>query len=148
MYHFTECGLDNIYLRNGFDEVETAEGRAVGIHALEQLHRVIAEGIVNKAGFLTGKELRFLRIELDLSQKALGDLMGKSDQMVAKWEKGESAIPILADKAVRDLYMESIGKGAIAGLLKELSQLDRQYHELKYELEETREGWTLKTSAA
>lgn len=147
MYHFKECGLDNIYLRNGYEEVKTTEGAAVGIHALDELMRVIAEGIANKRGHLSGKELRFLRVEMDLSQKALGELMGKSDQSVAKWEKGEVPIPVLADKAIRDLYLESIGKGPMAGLLKDLSQLDRQYHELKCELEETGLGWQLRQCA-
>ncbi len=34
-----------------------------------------------------GEELRFLRIELDLSQRRLGEYLGKSDQSVALWEK-------------------------------------------------------------
>lgn len=147
MYHYKECGLNNIYLRNGYEQVETAEGIAVGIHAVDELMRVIAEGVATKRGHLTGRELRFLRVELDLSQKALGELMGKSDQSVANWEKGEVPIPVLADKAIRDMYLESIGKGPVAGLLKDLSQLDRQYHELKCELEETALGWQLKECA-
>lgn len=141
MYQFKECGLDNIYLKNGYKYFDTPEGRGVSIHDLDNLHKTIAEGIAKKKAPISGKEFRFLRVELDLSQKALGHLIGKTDQMIAKWEKGEAQLPVLADKAIRDLYLESIGQGPLAGILRELSELDRQYHERKLELEETQDGW-------
>ena len=40
-YHYSECGLDNIYLYNGFEFVETPRGRAVNIRDIEGLHRAI-----------------------------------------------------------------------------------------------------------
>jgi hypothetical protein len=67
--------------------------------------------------------------------------MDKSDQSIAKWEKGEQAIPRLADKAIRDLYMESIGEGVVAGLLTQMAQLDREVHELNLQLEEVEGRW-------
>jgi putative transcriptional regulator len=30
-YHYTECGLDNVYLENGFTVHKTAYGRGVSI---------------------------------------------------------------------------------------------------------------------
>lgn len=143
MYHFTECGLDNIYLTNGYEQYTSAEGKGVGVHDMDGLHRVIAQSIVDKKSPLTGKEFRFLRIELDLSQKAIGDLMGKTDQMIAKWEKGESDVPVLADAALRNLYSEKVNRTTIGGLLEELQTLDRQMHENMIRLEETENGWKL-----
>jgi len=147
MYQYTACGLDNIWLKNGYEISESPDGRGVSIHDLDSLHKLIAEGVVNKPAPLNGKEFRFLRMEMDLSQKAVGDLMDKTDQMIARWEKGSNAVPVLADVAIRNLYMESIGKTPIAGLLKELSHLDRQIHELKIELEETQQGWKYEACA-
>lgn len=143
MYHYTSCGLDNIYLKNGYELPETAEGTGVAIHDMDALHRVIAKGIVDQPAPISGKEFRFLRIELDLSQRAIGELMDKSDQMIAKWEKGENSIPVLADKAIRDLYMDSIGESHIADLLTKLRDLDSQLHEIKFQFSETENGWTL-----
>jgi putative transcriptional regulator len=135
MYHFTESGLDNIYLKNGFKVINTPEGEAVSIKDIDNLHNAIAQSIIHKDEPLLGKEFRLLRIEMDLSQKALGQLMEKSDQTIAIWEKGDEAVPALADKAIRDLYSESIGGGTIAGLLQRLSEVDRQLHEIKLEIE-------------
>lgn len=141
MYKYTSCGLDNIQLKNGFDLYESEEGTGVAIHDIDGLHRLIAKDIVAQQAPLSGKQFRFLRIEMDFSQKAVGGLMGKSDQTIALWEKGDDSIPVLADKAMRDLYMESIGESPIAGLLEELKDLDRQYHELQ--LEKTEHGWEI-----
>ncbi|EXJ12950.1 MULTISPECIES: helix-turn-helix domain-containing protein [Nitrincola] len=141
MYHYKACGLNNIHLANGYTVTDTAHGTGVAIHDIDGLHRVIAKSLVSKEGLLTGREFRFLRVELDLSQKALGGLMDKTDQAIAKWEKGEQKIHVLADKALRDLYMESINEEPIAGLLSKLANLDRQIHELEIDLEETDQGW-------
>lgn len=146
-YHYTSCGLDHVYLTNGFECHETLDGSGVSIHALDELHQTIAMGIVTQRIPITSKEFRFLRIELDLSQKTLGSLMGKTDQMVAKWEKGESKIPVLADKAIRDLYVESIGESHIAGLLAELKDLDNQVNEIEFQLSETESGWSITQQA-
>ena len=143
MYHYKTCGLDGIYLKNGYEVTETAEGSAVSIHDIYSLHRVIAKGLIEKASPLTGREFRFLRIEMDMSQRAVGDLMDKTDQIIAKWEKGQNKIPVLADKAMRDLYMDSIGESPIAGLLKRFKELDREIHELEFQLSETDDGWQL-----
>jgi putative transcriptional regulator len=104
MYHYSACGLDNIYLKNGYQQKETPSGATTAIHDMDGLHKAIAKGLVAKEACLTPKEFRFLRGELDLSQKMLGVLFDKTDQMIAKWEKAETKIPLLADKAIRDLY--------------------------------------------
>ncbi|MCW7556502.1 hypothetical protein NX722_28470 [Endozoicomonas gorgoniicola] len=148
MYHYTACGLDNIYLKNGYQKNSSPSGEGISIHDMDGLHMAIAKGLVNMEAPLQAKEFRFLRIELDLSQKALGNLLDKSDQIIAMWEKGTQAIPVLADKAIRDLYMESIGEGAVAGILNKLAELDRQYHELVLNLVETGEGWDVEIQAA
>ena len=143
MYRYISCGLDNIFLKNGSTTPEGPEGKGIAIHDIDSLHQVIAKGIVDQQAPISGKEFRFLRIEIDLSQKAVGDLMDKSDQMIANWEKGKNAIPVLADKAIRDLYMESIGESHIADILTKLKNLDRQIHEIEFQLLETEDGWTL-----
>lgn len=142
MFHYKACGLDNVYLKNGYTEKETPSGKTLSIKDIDGLHKAIARDLVAHEYPLSGKEFRFLRIELNLSQKALGQLFEKTDQSIALWEKGAQPIPVLADKAIRDLYMESIGESPIAKLLERLSQVDRRVCELELQLEETEAGWT------
>lgn len=68
-YHYTECGLDYVYLLNGYTERITPYGKAVSITAVEQLHKIIGEAIISSPEPLSGAEIRFLRHELDWSQK-------------------------------------------------------------------------------
>lgn len=135
MYHFTTCGLDNVYLKNGYTLSESESGPGVSFHDLQGLLRAIGCCILKKEAPLNGREFRFLRVEMDLSQKAIGGMMEYTDQTIAKWEKGGESVPVLADKAIRDLYAESIGNGPIAGLLQKLSETDRRLHELALQIE-------------
>jgi len=144
LYQYTLCGLENIYLKNGYDRSVISGGNGLAIHELYDLHKVIAKTIINQAAPLSAKEFRFIRIELDLSQKAIGDLMDKTDQMIAKWEKGENKIPVLADKAIRDLYMDSIGEPHIVNLLYTLKDFDTQPNEVTFQFSITNDRWMLK----
>lgn len=64
MHHYTECGLDNVWLANGFTKKKTAYGEAVSITHADGLHQLLAEDLINKHARLTGKEFRFLRVWL------------------------------------------------------------------------------------
>lgn len=145
MYHYTECGLDSVHLKNGYRIEDGAHGKGVSIHDIDGLHETIARGIIAKESHLTPKEFRFLRHELDLSQSSLGRIMEKTDQTVAKWEKGEVNIPVLADKAIRDLYLNNLGESQTASILNKLAELDRALHETKLDIErlETEHLWRL-----
>jgi putative transcriptional regulator len=59
MYHYTDSGLDNIYLVNGFNKSETAYGEAVAIDDIDGLHNAIGRWLINDATPITGAKLRF-----------------------------------------------------------------------------------------
>ena len=59
-YHYTECGLDNVYLANGYEMKETPSGRLVSIHNIHDLHHAIGKALVFKPGVLIGSEIRFI----------------------------------------------------------------------------------------
>jgi len=105
MYHYRECGLDNVYLVNGYREVDTPHGRAVAIENVQGLHRAIATDLIEKRPFLAGRELRFIRKTLDLTQARLGELIGVTDQSVRLWERSRR-VPRQADRAIRLLYRD------------------------------------------
>ncbi len=140
-YHYRECGLDNVYLLNGFRFDKTPHGRVVHIEDMDDLHRAIGEFLVFERKKLTGREFRYLRHELNLSQRKLGLMLGVTELTVARWEKGECGIQGAADRMIRVLFEEQFGGNeAVKELLECLSKLDDLIDgELRFE--ETEEGW-------
>src|SRR5437016_2093375 len=124
-YHYAECGLDNVYLLNGFEYVETPRGRAADIKDRDGLHRAIGRFLVREKKNLKGKEFWFLRHELDMTQELIGALLGVSVQSVARWENAKTRIPRPAQSLIRILFEEKTnGNREIERLLKELAELD------------------------
>ena len=64
------------------------------------LHQLIANTLIDKPGRLTGKEFRFLRTQLGLSQEALGAMLGFSENAVSLWERKDS-VPAACDQWLR-----------------------------------------------
>ena len=102
MYHYTESGLRNVHLQNGFTEIDTPYGKAVSIHGIDDLHRAIAGHLIRQP-YLSGREFRFLRIELDMTQREVGEYLGVGPQSVAMWEKSARVLR-KADQIIRALY--------------------------------------------
>jgi DNA-binding transcriptional regulator YiaG len=105
MYHFTDGGLRNVWLSNGYVEHKTAYGSGVSFHDLNGLVAAICQALCKKPGKLTGAEFRYIRAALLLSQKALGKLFGYTEQAVAKWEK-HGKVPKVVDAALRLIFLE------------------------------------------
>ena len=110
MYHYTESGLNNVYLKSGLTKEEIDGETYTTINDMNGLHKAIAQIIVDSRQPLNSQEFKFLRIELNLSQKVLANRFGVTDQTIAHYEKGQSDIPRTTDAALRTLYMESIEK--------------------------------------
>jgi putative transcriptional regulator len=103
--HYNWCGLDDVYLRSGYERIHTDEGDDVVIHNMDGLHRAIAEYLARHKKALTGKEVRFLRHEMDLSQRELGKILRVTDQTVARWEKEHIVIPDPEEMLLRVSYL-------------------------------------------
>jgi DNA-binding transcriptional regulator YiaG len=123
MYHYTECGLRNVWLENGYSVQKTRYGKGVAIHDVEGLHRLIGKTIARKPK-MTGAELRFLRKEMGMSQSAMALVLGTSEQTVSLWERG-GCIPKTADRLARLLYLEHMGNNPrIRELIDRLNEED------------------------
>lgn len=128
MYHYVSCGLPNVFLKNGYAEKVTPFGKAVSIIDVEGLHAQIALTIANSERQLTGAEFRFMRKYLDMSQPALGAVIGVSDQTIANYEKGEPTET--ADKFLRLLVIEHVkGSVQILEMINQINDLDRANQE-------------------
>jgi DNA-binding transcriptional regulator YiaG len=104
-YRYTMSGLDDIYLCGGYDRVKTDYGDGVVVHHMDDLHRAIGLYLTESKKTLNGKEIRFLRHQMDLTQAHLGDVLRVTDQTVARWEKDEVTIPGPEDLLLRLVYL-------------------------------------------
>lgn len=144
MFHYQSCGLENVFLRNGYVERDTPYGMTFSIHDIEGLHKAIGLHIVCcKPGLLSDREVVFLRTELDLPQRQLAQLIGVGESTVRNWESGRGPIQGPADRILRTLYKDAVcGNGKVKALLDQISQLNREgYSAVSLEMEEVDGGW-------
>ncbi len=102
---YRACGLDGIYLLNGYS-VEPHDGEDhFSVTKMEELHQAIGRHLVTRRKGLAPKEIRFLRNTMDLTQADLASHLGNNAQSVARWEKGECEIPGTAEKLLRVVFL-------------------------------------------
>jgi DNA-binding transcriptional regulator YiaG len=129
-YEYVESGLKGIFLHSGF-EIEEMDGETfISIDDVEGLHHCIGEHLILNRKELAPEEIRFLRKTMNLTQSDLARAMGQSSQQVARWEKGQSAIPGPADRLLRLLFlfttMDSEQQQQLFDLLKSIDEMDEQ----------------------
>ena len=141
MYHYTDGGLRNVWLANGYEIKQTPYGEGVSFHNLDGLTTSICIALTKKAGVLTGIEFRYIRSAgMLLSQPALGKLMGIDGQSVARWEK-TGKVPKWADKLVRLLYLaQAQGNESISAAVDRVKTVERLIKQ-KIVVKESRGQW-------
>ena len=141
MYHYTDGGLRNVWLANGYEIKQTPYGEGVSFHNLDGLTTSICIALTKKAGVLTGIEFRYIRSAgMLLSQPALGKLMGIDGQSVARWEK-TGKVPKWADKLVRLLYLaQAQGNEPISAAVDRVKTVERSIKQ-KIVVKESRGQW-------
>lgn len=125
-YHYTDSGLDNVWLENGYSFHDTPYGRGTSIQNTEGLHRAIGEWLISLPKPLNGAELRFIRLEMELTQRDLAGILGADEQAVRRWEKARNK-PINGpvDRLLRALYYEYLhGDGAVRRIVDRLAALN------------------------
>ncbi len=126
-YHYTECGLDNIYLANGFEITKNSAGEEeIYIEDIHGLHEKIGLSLISKPGLLIGNEIRFIRHTIDFSQTTLAHLLGVDYQTVLGWEKNKWPIPKTADHYLKTIFFAYLKKGPVYELINEIANLSNQ----------------------
>ena len=143
MYHYTDGGLRNIWLANGYERVETPYGKALTIQDLPGLTRAICKALIRKNSKLTGAEFRYLRQAMLMSQASLGRTLGRTDQAIAGWEKNNK-VPKFADKMLRVVYAaHADGNEQVKNIIHAMNDVERT---INFVMTETKMGWQSKVS--
>jgi DNA-binding transcriptional regulator YiaG len=142
MYHYVESGLDNIWLRNGYVEEDTAYGPTVAFKDILGLHESISLAIVEQAGKLSGAEIRFLRRQMEMSQVSLAELIGVTSQSLALWEKAKAPITPPSDKLLRLIIKGHYsGQVTVRRAIDALNHRDQEGHAARLVFQEADKKW-------
>lgn len=88
-YDYKESGLDNVVLTSGVTRTKCPKCKRqfVSINNELQLLQVLAIAILARPGFISGKELRFIRQQCHLTQEQLAKGLGIGRRpTIAEWE--------------------------------------------------------------
>ncbi|MEO0496434.1 MAG: helix-turn-helix domain-containing protein [Pseudomonadota bacterium] len=108
IHHYVESGLDNVYIYGIPLELDDSEEALITIPAINDLHRVIAKGIISHQNSMSGTELRFLRTEMGLTQAQLAELVHRDKQSIGRWERSEIELDAAAEVLIRRFAIESL----------------------------------------
>jgi DNA-binding transcriptional regulator YiaG len=128
--HYRLCGLDNVWLARGYQIKDTKYGRAVSVSDTEGLHRLLTLALIKKAGLLSGKEFRFLRVQLGLSQQGLGRFLGGlSENAVSLWER-KNTVPAIYDHWLRLMVIAKFsGDTKVADAVERIHTVEKLIHQ-------------------
>lgn len=135
-YHYTLCGLDNVYLENGYVVRETRHGKAVSVNDVDGLHKLLASTLLEKPSSLSGKEFRFLRVQLGLTQDSLANLMGVTEGAVSLWER-KDVVPRANDQLIRMMVLAKLDGNARVRMALERIQTVQRLVNQKYVVRES-----------
>lgn len=117
-YRYTECGLENVFIE-GVSFVRDDKGEAViRIPNINGLHNAIAVGIVRRKAMMSGREMRFLRSEMGMTQAELAEMIHREPLTISRWERGETDIDANAETLIRLQAIERLGLDINDGVSK------------------------------
>ena len=126
MHHYVESGLNQVWLRNGYVEEITAYGPTIAFGNIDSLHRAIALSIIDIVGKLKAEHIRFLRRNLGMSRRRLGDWLGVAERRLVLWEEGRRPITLGSDKLLRLVVKAHLSPHTtLRQALAELNDVDR-----------------------
>lgn len=95
------------------------------MHDVDGLHGLLAAKLVEKPGALTGKEFRFLRTWLGMTQEALAQMMAVTEGALSLWER-KDAVPSLNEKLLRLMVLaQTDGKTTVRDAVERINTVHK-----------------------
>ncbi|EQM48470.1 hypothetical protein D051_0742 [Vibrio parahaemolyticus VPCR-2010] len=88
MYKYTESGLSNIFLKDGYEKFFDNNEEFISFIDLEKTHRAISLALCMKPARLNNAEVCFIRKEMNLSQSEFDSLLLLEDGATYQIETG------------------------------------------------------------
>lgn len=144
MYQYLECGLKDVWLDNGYTVKQTFFGGAIAIYDVDLLHKTIGLNLVNSKFRLSGSEIRFLRKEMNISQKILGETLNVSEADIRDWEDNKEKPSESLEKLLRLLYVAAWSENIDIEVLKNTEYTDREDFEnrINFKYSGSLGGWS------
>ena len=90
-----------------------------------ELQRAVFKRLIHKPSPLTGKELRFMRLALEMSEEKFSEKTGHSKSTVEKWENDQSKIHPGLESYIRiflfESFFESLKEKGLGRLIREIT---------------------------
>ncbi len=120
-HHYTESGLQNVWLKG----VEVFECNKCGdnfafIPCAQEVHKLLAEILLQKEDQLSGREIRFLRKHMGMKSKDFAERLGVKNVTVSRWEHEETIPPTTIDRLIRYFYAAEMNLLKLAPKIKEI----------------------------
>ena len=107
-YHYTECGLDNVYIYCPDPIQDDANGKVFQIKSIGLLHTIISIGIILHQYAMSYKELKFLRSEFGFTASEWARILRTDVARVLSWERGDEKIPEATEVLIRKLVTDRL----------------------------------------
>ncbi len=104
LYHYTESGLDNVYLADlPVYRCECGEFFA-SIPNIIELNSRIGINLIKKKTLLKGPEIKYLRKNIGLNAKSFADYIGIDKSTLSRWENNKQVVDKSNDRMIRLFY--------------------------------------------
>jgi len=115
-YRYTECGLDNVIIAGVSFMADDSGDAVIRIPNVNGLHRAIALGIVMRKAMMNGRDMRFLRSEMGMTQAELAAMIHREPLTISRWERAETEIDANAETLIRLHAIERLGLDVESGV--------------------------------
>jgi putative zinc finger/helix-turn-helix YgiT family protein len=103
-YHYTECGLDNVFLREiPLYQCECGSKAPILSH-IDELHRLIANIVTTRDDRMSGKELKFVRKMMGMKAIDLARKLRVTKQTISNWENEKVRMSPAYDLLLKTMY--------------------------------------------
>tara|TARA_R110002073_G_C9496099_1_gene581317 strand:- start:9662 stop:10156 length:495 start_codon:yes stop_codon:yes gene_type:complete len=138
-YHFTECGLSSVFLRDVTVYVcKECNEEFVALQSPGPLHDALAAAIAVKRAPLVAEEVCYLRSWLDCDNTEFAKLMGVRPEHASRWASGARPMSSTAERLLRTLV--GVKQPGVVSL-EALATFDEDTTVPPYSLGRSAAGW-------